>query len=43
MSIMGCGTEETRKLAMIDVHTVAEPGVKTEAAERRLIGSPEVR
>jgi phenylalanine ammonia-lyase len=42
MSIMGCGTEETRKLAMIDVHTIAEPGVKTEGAERRLIGSPEM-
>ncbi|CAK9211603.1 unnamed protein product [Sphagnum troendelagicum] len=42
MSIMGCGTEETRKLAMIDVHTIAEPGVKTAAAERRLIESPEM-
>jgi phenylalanine ammonia-lyase len=42
MSIMDCGTEETRKLAMIDVHTIAEPGVKTAAAERRLIESPEM-
>ncbi|CAK9868782.1 unnamed protein product [Sphagnum jensenii] len=42
MSIMDCGTEETRKLAMIDVHTIAEPGVKIAAAERRLIGSPEM-
>jgi phenylalanine ammonia-lyase len=39
---MGLGTEETRKLAMIDMHTIAEPGVETEAAERRLIGSPEM-
>ncbi len=39
---MDCGTEETRKLAMIDVHTIAEPGVKTAAAESGLIGSPEM-
>jgi phenylalanine ammonia-lyase len=42
MSIMDCGTEEKRKLAMIDVHTIAEPGVKTAAAESGLIGSPEM-